>query len=238
MRWASPTPGSTSISRMSNSWRAPTAPSTVCRAPVERWTSNPMPIRRSITCWICSSVACSCIATIIGFSEIPNPRSLRVRDPYPLLNLKILFSLYRLSPKVSCHNRAPSSSQRTLSVGISGRKSVVHFHVEFSMLVAGFSFRRNLIFLNVAHYVDDPLIYRAQFAVGKRPAIDAQYILKNPLLALRLIDGHAGVPFQLADFMRGLGAFIQQLNQAAVKLINFVAPVGNLHSLGVLIYSH
>jgi hypothetical protein len=28
-----------------------------------------------------------------GFSEIPNPRSLRVRDPYPLLNLKIYSAL-------------------------------------------------------------------------------------------------------------------------------------------------
>src|SRR5260370_16757583 len=65
MRCTSPTPVSTSISRTSKSLRAPTAPSTVCRAPVLRCTSKPISTRRSITCWICSSLADSCIATII-----------------------------------------------------------------------------------------------------------------------------------------------------------------------------
>src|SRR6516164_6979906 len=67
MRCTSPTPGKTSMSRTSNSRRAPTAPSTVCRSPVERCTSNPRPIRRSITCCICSSDAASCMATIMVF---------------------------------------------------------------------------------------------------------------------------------------------------------------------------
>src|SRR6202021_2832970 len=51
--------------RISKSIRAPTAATTVCRAPVERCTEKPLSTRCSTTCWICSSVADSCIATII-----------------------------------------------------------------------------------------------------------------------------------------------------------------------------
>src|SRR6059058_5210342 len=65
MRCASCTPSRTSISRTSKSTCAPTAPSTVCAAPVLRCTSNPRSVRRSITFWICSGLACCCIATII-----------------------------------------------------------------------------------------------------------------------------------------------------------------------------
>ena len=49
----SSTPSSNSMSRVSKSTLAPTAPSTVWRAPVERWISNPIPINRLITYWIC-----------------------------------------------------------------------------------------------------------------------------------------------------------------------------------------
>src|SRR3954470_20678332 len=66
MRCTSRTPPRTSMSRISKSTRGPTAPSTVCCVPVERCTSNPMLMSRSMTCWICSSVAASCIATIIA----------------------------------------------------------------------------------------------------------------------------------------------------------------------------
>src|SRR5712692_657100 len=66
MRTTSRTPSMTSMSRGSNSPGTPTAPSTVCDAPVERWTSNPIATSRSITCWICSSFAPSCMTTTIA----------------------------------------------------------------------------------------------------------------------------------------------------------------------------
>src|SRR6266849_496366 len=73
MRTTSRTPSMTSMSRGSNSPGTPTAPSTVCDAPVERWTSNPIATSRSITCWICSSFAPSCMTTTIA---TPIPSSL------------------------------------------------------------------------------------------------------------------------------------------------------------------
>src|SRR5579862_464650 len=63
MRRTSSTPSTNSISRMSKSRRAPTAPRTVCWAPVERWMSKPISINLLMACWVCSSVAPSCITT-------------------------------------------------------------------------------------------------------------------------------------------------------------------------------
>src|SRR5712692_1925474 len=82
MRTTSRTPSSSSTSRGSKSVRTPTAPSTVCVAPVERCTSKPIEISRSMTCWICSSVDPSCITTTMGvFSDLPRnallPRVIR-----------------------------------------------------------------------------------------------------------------------------------------------------------------
>src|SRR5579885_426975 len=68
MRWTCCTASSNSISRMSKSIFAPTAPSTVCCSPVERCTSNPRMTRRSITLSICFSVAPGCMAMIMSGS--------------------------------------------------------------------------------------------------------------------------------------------------------------------------
>src|SRR5919108_140878 len=65
MRCTSCTPGSTSRLRVSKSMRAPTAARILCRTPVVRCTEKPIRIRCSMICWICSSVAVSCIATIM-----------------------------------------------------------------------------------------------------------------------------------------------------------------------------
>src|ERR1700728_3154405 len=43
----------------------PTPAKIVCMVPVVRCTCNPNGTRRSITSWICSSVALSCMATIM-----------------------------------------------------------------------------------------------------------------------------------------------------------------------------
>src|SRR5260370_21674939 len=72
MRQTSRTQSMTSMSRGPTSPGTPTAPSTVCDAPVERWTSNPIATSRSITCWICSSFAPSCMTTTIA-THIPSP---------------------------------------------------------------------------------------------------------------------------------------------------------------------
>src|SRR5690348_7777970 len=66
MRTASETPGSSSKSLWSNCAGRPTPARMVCTAPVVRWTLKPMATMRSTTVCICSSVAFSCIATIIG----------------------------------------------------------------------------------------------------------------------------------------------------------------------------
>ena len=66
MRYASCTPASTLNSTTSKCAGVPDAGQNRLRAsPVVRWTLNPSSTMRSITSWICCSVASSCIATII-----------------------------------------------------------------------------------------------------------------------------------------------------------------------------
>src|SRR6185312_1192244 len=71
MRCTCCTASSNSISRISKSILAPTAPKTVCCSPVERCTSNPRITRRSITLSICCSLAPGCIAIIMVFKASP-----------------------------------------------------------------------------------------------------------------------------------------------------------------------
>src|SRR6185437_12245458 len=68
MRCTCWTASSNSISRISKSIFAPTAPRTVCCSPVERCTSNPRMTRRSMTLSICFSLAPGCMAMIISGS--------------------------------------------------------------------------------------------------------------------------------------------------------------------------
>src|SRR4051812_3025177 len=77
IRTTSFTPSRTSSSRGSRCRPAPTAPSTVRCAPVERCTSNPCSTRCATTFWICSSLAPSAITTTMDHS----PLALRTGGP-------------------------------------------------------------------------------------------------------------------------------------------------------------
>src|SRR6185312_14141614 len=72
MRWTSFTPSMISKTPMSKSVLPPTPPRTVWSVPVERWTSKPSVMRRSITRWICSGEAFSCMTTSIRVNSFQN----------------------------------------------------------------------------------------------------------------------------------------------------------------------
>src|SRR5690349_4356818 len=190
MRWTSCTPGSTSRLRVSKSMRGPTAASTVWRTPVVRWTEKPMRTRCSMTCWICSSVAASCMATI-------------------MVSLSRADARRRVRPKAS----------------------VVHIRIEFGIGPRRVSFGAgsNLFLLNLAHDVHDALVNAPEVGGGQRPGVCLLDIFEDGLLAVRLVDGHGGGALELADFVGSLGALAEQVYQLAVNLVDFFAPVADVH---------
>ena len=70
-----------------------------------------------------------------------------------------------------------------------------------------------------------------QLSVRQRPAVYGAHILKNLLLAIGLIDGHLSITLEAANLFGGLRALIEQLNHLAVELIDFLAPIGDIHAL-------
>src|SRR6185437_13285711 len=204
MRWTSPTPERTSMSRISNSRRAPTAPSTVCLAPVERCTSKPISIRRSMTFCTCSSVAASCMATIM------------VLCAGPVSRVTLQTSLCSDHP-INGITRSPDGS------------SIVYFHIKLCFPVGDLLLRHNLHLLNIPHHVNNAFKYLAQFTVRKRPAVGLPDILKDDFFPVRLIDGHIGIALQLPNFLRCTGTLIQDFHQTKVQFIDFSAPVRDCH---------
>src|ERR1043165_4910316 len=140
MRWTRWTPSRTSISRVSKSLRAPTAPNTVCRSQVERWTEKPIDTRCSITFWICSSVAPSCMVTIMV-------------DCCQL-------SLSAVSSK------PPRICSLAVRYEERARRSGVYLGLEFRISRSALHFWHELFFLDLAHDVDQPLVDHHQVAVA------------------------------------------------------------------------
>src|SRR5580693_1088796 len=174
MRWTCSTPDKTSRLRISKSTRAPTAATTVCLAPVERWTEKPISMRCSTTPWICSSVADSCIATIIG-----------KRWPSVVGRQSWFSNDQRLTTK------CPSVIHLCIQFCIAGTLGTSRFW-------------RDLFLLNLAHDIHNALVDAQQIAIRQRPRIHSPHVVEHGPLTIRLVDGHANATFQFADLVGGL----------------------------------
>src|SRR5713101_2991117 len=223
MRCTSPTPASTSISRTSKSARAPTAPNTVCRAPVLRCTSKPISTRRAITCWICSSLADSCMATIISSSRF-SVAVLRYSVPGTqfILGLEMAISNYTITQFRSYTIIQWPNDPMTQFL-------IVHFNIELCFALGCGGLGLNFFFLQRAHDVNNALKNVLQLMIGQRPTIEGTHILKNFLFPFRLVDGYLGVALEAANFLGRARALVQQLDHLAVKLVNFLSPICDIH---------
>jgi hypothetical protein len=54
---------------------------------------------------------------------------------------------------------------------------------------------------------------------------------KHRLLPIWLVDGHSRITLQVADLVRGPSTGAQQLDQLLVDLIDFLAPIGDIHKV-------
>ena len=90
-------------------------------------------------------------------------------------------------------------------------------------------FGRDLFLLNLAHDVHNAFVNTEEIAIGQRPRIDSANIVEYCALAIWLVDRHPDVAFQLANLVGCLRPLAKQFHQSAVKLVNFLAPVGNVH---------
>src|SRR5437879_234146 len=106
---------------------------------------------------------------------------------------------------------------------------VVYFDIKFGTVRVG-DLGLDLNFLNVAHYVDDPLVNMAKFAVGQWSLVGLFHILEYQLLPCRFVNGQAGIALQSADLLSRFGPVIEQVHQMQVQLIDLLSPVGNIHS--------
>src|SRR6266852_2909681 len=203
MRWTCSTPDRTSRFRVSKSTRAPTAASTVCRSPVVRCTEKPIRIRCSTTCWICSSLADSCMATIM----VVVSRQSLVVNRKPPLSVWLTTNDQRLTASSIIHLRVQLRITRALCCWLGS----------------------DLFLLNLAHDIHDAFVNAQQVTIRQRALIHLAHIAEYGLLTIRLVDGHTDVPFEFADFMGGLRPLVQQLHQLPVQLVDHPTPVRDIH---------
>src|SRR5262249_55865592 len=139
----------------------------------------------------------------------------------------------RLTLKVS--DCARSRRSRAISRDPGDSSSIVYFSLKLRWSFdLAFGRGHDLCLLNVAHHVNDPFIDVAQLVVRQGALVGPAHVLKDGFLPIRLVDGQAGIALQLADLLRGPGPLVEQVHQAAVELVDLLAPVGNLHGQAFL----
>src|SRR5579859_366249 len=107
--------------------------------------------------------------------------------------------------------------------------SIVYLNIELGLAFGLRGLGLDLLFLQCAHDVNNAFEDVLQLMVGQRPAIERAHVLENLLLPVRFIDRHLCVALQAANLLRRLRALVQQLNHLAVKLVNFLSPVCDVH---------
>ena len=99
----------------------------------------------------------------------------------------------------------------------------------------GFSASRrfldNFVLLNIPHDVHDSFIDLHQVTMLQRASVLLSHLLQHDALAVRFVDGHAGLALEATDFLSGLRALVQDFDQLLVDLVDFLAPVSDIHAL-------
>src|SRR5689334_1829552 len=90
-------------------------------------------------------------------------------------------------------------------------------------------FRRRFVLLHAAHDLDDSLEYRNQVGVRNRSLADLPDMLEDGILPLRLINRQFRILLELADLARRPRPLIQEFDQLAVDLVDFLAPPRDIH---------
>src|SRR5581483_2346946 len=114
--------------------------------------------------WICSSVADSCIATIIRNAT----------------SCWLLTSWLMHTGKLDAASQEPS---------------VIHLGIQFGFVFQTRGFRSNFVPLNLPHNIHDAFIDVQKIVIGQGTTIDTAHVVKNRLLPVWLVDGHACVTF-------------------------------------------
>ena len=109
-------------------------------------------------------------------------------------------------------------------------RSVIDFRVHLGLGLGTFRLRCNLLFLNIPHYVDDALVNPHQIPTGQGAWIRFLHVLKNGPLAIGLVNGQRGIPFQPSNLDCGLGPLAEQRDELTVELIDFLSPILDVHT--------
>src|SRR5579859_2346430 len=202
MRTTSRTPSRTSTSRGSNSGGTPTAPSTVCDAPVERWMSEPIETSRSITCWICSSFAPSCITTTIA---TPVPASLRfhVAQTQVAQTQVAQTSVCGFPPVHSDCEKLPRSIGKPQTEVCATKAVLPRLAFLFSFIAVHHDA------FHGTRFVQDALEEAANGGVWQRAGVRLNHAIQNLLLAVGLVERIARDLFDVSDLDRTARAFVQ-----------------------------
>src|SRR5947209_8971121 len=89
----------------------------------------------------------------------------------------------------------------------------------------------DFILLYLAHDVNNALINMLQFGLRQRSLVDFLHVFKNDFFPLWLVDGHAGVAFELANLLGQFGSLVQQFHETKIEFVNLFAPVGYIHKI-------
>ena len=89
----------------------------------------------------------------------------------------------------------------------------------------------NFVLLNIPHHVHDALVDLDQVSMLQGAAILLLHLFEHDALPVGFVDGHAGLALEAADFLSGLRALVQDLDQLPVDLVDFLAPVSDIHAV-------
>src|SRR6516162_1628124 len=161
---------------------------------------------RSMTCWICSSVAPSCITmTMTG------PRFLRRFGDCAAGRFEIAVERGRRTDALQTNLRCsePVRSLRVLPV-----RGWITVHCE---TFGGTSL------------VNDSLKQTANRGIGERPAVICFRVRQNFRFTGRLIKRNVRLLLQMTDLKGTPAAFVQQLHEFLVDLVHAAPPIGDVH---------
>src|SRR6185436_14709791 len=137
----------------------------------------------------------------------------------------------------------PSSMRRAITASICASVARSFMTTTMSLL----SNRRTEIFrvgtrlaLGTARFVDDAFEDAHDGVARERTGEILRglpHLLEHPLLAIRLVDGHAELVFQLADFHRARDADVQQAHQLVVDGVDAIPQVVDAQDFSQRTYS-
>src|SRR5580658_1609311 len=129
----------------------------------------------------------------------------------------------------ACEDRCPRRSGVISYLS----NSFLNFSIDLGLVRDWPGVGNDFVLLDAAHHVHYAFVNLTEIAFGQWTGVAALHISDHFALAIRFINGQAGIAFQSSNFDGRSRALVKQRRQFAVQFVDFLAPIGNVHRKAV-----